>query len=93
MPETDGPIYKVLVPALTFDALSPAPPPTPNPETIVLVRSVRVQQDTIFTDKVESKNGKKVNADQTPAQANTESKPPSRGFFASVGRFFRRIFS
>lgn len=93
LPETDGPIYKVLVPALTFDALSPAPPPTPNPETIVLVRSVRVQQDTIFTDKVESKNGKKVNADQTPAQANTESKPPSRGFFASVGRFFRRIFS
>ncbi len=91
LPETSEPIFKVLVPALTFNAMSPAPPPNPSPDTIVLVRSVRVQQDTIFTDKVESKNGKKANDAAAPVSA--DSKPPSKGFFASVGRFFRRIFS
>jgi hypothetical protein len=93
LPDTDGPIYKVLVPALTFDALSPAPPPGPNPETIILVRSVRVQQDTIYTDKVESKGGTKTAAAKQQSPNSGESKPPSHGFFASVGRFFHRIFS
>lgn len=93
LPETDGPIYKVLVPALTFDTLSPAPPPGPNPETIILVRSVRVQQDTIYTDKVESKGGTKTAAAKQQSPDSGESKPPSHGFFASVGRFFHRIFS
>jgi len=93
LPETDGPIYKVLVPALTFDANSPAPPPNPSPDTIVLVRSVRVQQDMIYTDKVEAKGGSKAATTAASAPPRDESKPPSRGFFASVGRFFRRIFT
>lgn len=92
LPETGSPIYKVLVPALTFDASSPAPPPNPSPDTILLVRSVRVQQDLIYTDKVEAKGGTKAATSNNSASPKDESKPPSRGFFASVGRFFRRIF-
>lgn len=90
--ENEVPIYKVLVPPLTFDAFNPAPPPNPDPETIVLVRSVRVQQDVVFHDRVEGK-GNQAAAVVSDSPANSSVQQPSRGFFASIGHFFHRIFS
>jgi hypothetical protein len=42
------PVYTVLMPPLSFDARSPAPPPDPSPETILLVREVRVRPSAVF---------------------------------------------
>lgn len=89
--ENQVPIYKVLVPPLTFDAFNPAPPPNPDPETIVLVRSVRVQQDVVFHDRVEGK-GNQAAAVAGDNSANSGAQQPSRGFFGSIGHFFRHIF-
>jgi hypothetical protein len=42
------PVYTVLMPPLSFDASSPALPPAPSPETILLVREVRVRPSIVF---------------------------------------------
>jgi hypothetical protein len=42
------PIYTVIMPPLTFDANSPAPPPEPSPETILLVREIRMRPTVVF---------------------------------------------
>jgi len=47
-PAAEPPVYTVIVPPLTFDATSPAPPPDPSPEAILLVREVRVRPTVIF---------------------------------------------
>lgn len=52
-PAVDQPIYKVLMPPLTFDAASPAPPPDPSPATILLVRTVRLRPTVVFRGRVE----------------------------------------
>jgi hypothetical protein len=90
-PDNGVPIYKVLVPPLTFDASNPAPPPNPDPETFVLVRSVRVQPDVVFSEHVVGKGKQETDV----ASANPSGKAnaqQSRGFFSSVGHFFRHIF-
>jgi len=42
------PVYTVIMPALSFSANSPTPPPDPSPETILLVREVRMRQSVVF---------------------------------------------
>jgi hypothetical protein len=42
-PAAGEPVYTVLMPPLSFDAGSPEPPPDPAPETILLVREVRLR--------------------------------------------------
>ena len=42
------PVYTVLMPPLSFDASSPTPLPGPSPETILLVREVRVRPSIEF---------------------------------------------
>ena len=46
------PIYTVLMPPLSFDAASPTPPPDPSPETILLVREVRVRPSVVYRGHV-----------------------------------------
>jgi hypothetical protein len=90
-PENSVPIYKVLVPPLTFDAFNPAPPPNPDPETFVLVRSVRVQPDVVFTEHVVGKGKQETDVASTNPSGKANAQQ-SRGFFSSVGHFFRHIF-
>ena len=52
-PTIEEPVYQVLMPPLTFDAASPAPPPQPSPETILLVRQARVRPVKVFRGHVE----------------------------------------
>jgi hypothetical protein len=89
--EISTPIYKVLVPPLTFDASSPSSAALPNAQTILLVRSVRVQPDTVYHGHVQGSAQRVVPTKYSPL--DPDSQRPSRGFFSSVGRFFRRIFS
>jgi hypothetical protein len=51
------PEYKVIMPPLTFSATSPAPPPEPSLDTILLVRIARVQPVYEFTGRVEPPPG------------------------------------
>ena len=63
----EEPVYTVLMPPLSFDANSPAPPPDPSPETILLVREVRVSPSVVFRGHV---NPAPVQAaSETPATA------------------------
>lgn len=50
--ESKEPIYTVLMPPLTFSAASPEPPPAPAPETILLVREVRLRPTVEFRGHV-----------------------------------------
>jgi hypothetical protein len=64
-PTTGEPVYTVLMPPLSFDANSPEPPPDPAPESILLVREVRLRPSVEFRGH--------VNAAPTPVVA-----PPAR---------------
>jgi hypothetical protein len=52
-PAVEQPIYKVVMPPLTFDAVSPGLPPDPSPATILLVRTVRLRPTVVFRGRVE----------------------------------------
>jgi hypothetical protein len=89
-PAIEAPIYKIMMPPLTFDAAAPAPPPTPSPETILLLREVRVRQAEVFIGRVESP--------PTPQPARSsvseEDAPPKKHATvgSKIGNFFRRLF-
>ncbi len=88
-PSLEVPTYRVLMPALIFNSKGPEPPLDPSPETIVLVRSVQVREDTIFHGTVEPK-GKHEGT--PPVQADSAAAKPHQGVFARIGGFFRRVF-
>jgi len=48
----EAPIYTVLMPPLIFNANAPEPPPNPDPETILLVREVRLRPTVVFRGHV-----------------------------------------
>ena len=93
---TEEPIWKVHMPALSFDATAPAAAP-PRPETILLFREVQVQHGAQFHGSVAPRSpappASPPNAAGKPATANStpqlEKKP---SFGARVRNFFRRIF-
>lgn len=94
-PAIEEPIYKVLMPALTFDAAAPAPPPAPSTETILLVREVRVRPVEVFQGRVENPAATKSRS-APPATRNSAADPTPKkhvSVAARVGHFFRRIFS
>ncbi len=52
-PATEEPQWTVVMPPLAFDANKPPPALEPRPETILLVREVRVQPAVVFSGRVE----------------------------------------
>ena len=87
----DEPIYKVLMPPLSFDANAPVNLSEPSTDQIVLIRSVHVQDETVYEDVVEPK--KKRENGNLSADEKTDSQAPAHGFFGRVGRFFHRVFN
>lgn len=95
-PEVEEPIYKVLMPPLTFDAAKPAPLPPPDPETILLVREVRVRPAEVFHGRVENSPTTPPPSAPRAAQLSSSAEDPPKkkpGVAARIGNFFRRIFS
>jgi hypothetical protein len=45
-------VYTVIMPPLSFNANSPVPPPDPSPETILLVKEVRLRSTVVFRGHV-----------------------------------------
>ncbi len=89
-PTVDVPIYKVLMPPLVYDPSSPPPAPDPNPNMMILVRSVRVREDTIISGTIApsaNRNSRTLAEIEDPF-----AQQPQPGFFARIGGFFRRVF-
>ncbi len=89
------PVYTVLMPPLSFDASSPAPPPDPSPETIHLVREVRMRPLVVFRGHV---NPAPVQATPSAPAASPPSRPaddrPAESqpsIMTRVRNFFRKL--
>jgi len=81
----EQPVYMVYMPPLTFDFSAPAPPPAPDPQTILLVREARLQPDVIFRGQVEP-----AESPAAPAlQKKTKKTGKGQGFFAKLFGVFR----
>jgi len=94
-PATEEPKWTVVMPPLTFDATKPPPALEPRPETILLVREVRVQPAVVFSGRVEKPS--KVKAAAPSEEALTQSaaagaKKSGGGFGSKLRNFFRRLF-
>jgi hypothetical protein len=91
------PVYTVLMPPLSFDAKSPEPPPDPSPETILLVREVRVHPSVEFQGHVNPAPAPPPIPAAPVAPAVAEPPPAPRpaktetGFFGRVRAFFHRL--
>ena len=103
LPDAAEPIYEVLMPPLTFNAASPEAPPDPRPETILLVRRVRVRPAVIYQGTVEAAAPPPAPAPAPPAQASaptavspvTAKTEPAKqpGVLDRIRSFFRRLTS
>ena len=88
------PVYTVLMPPLSFDANSPLPPPDPAPETILLVREVRLRPSVEFRGHVNPAPSQAVAVQVSPpAPTPADDRPTDLqpGIFDRVRNFFRRL--
>ena len=88
-PRVEEPIYTVLMPPLSFDASSPAPPPDPSPETILLVREVRLRPMTVYRGHV-SPAPKPAEGLAALAPPPPQALEPQPSLLSRVRNFFRR---
>ena len=88
------PVYTVLMPPLSFDANSPEPPPDPAPETILLVREVRLRPSVEFRGHVNPAPTQTVAVRVSPPAPTPAVDRPAEsqpGVFDRVRNFFRRL--
>jgi hypothetical protein len=90
-PPDTQPVYKVVMPPLTFSADAPSPPSGPSTDMILLVRVAHVEPDWTFTGHVEAPRAENVN--QALPKSHTQTHPPktpgqSGGFWSKLKRFF-----
>ncbi len=91
------PVYTVLMPALSFDANSPAPPPDPSPETILLVREVRLNPAAVFHGHVNPAPAPAQTVAEAPVstapQKPTEPQPAESqpGLLDRLRNFYRKL--
>jgi hypothetical protein len=93
-PAIEEPIYKVMMPPLSFNAASPEPPePQPSPETMLLVREVRVRPAVEFHGRVEEAPAP-LAAQPAHVTGSVLEAPPKKhaSFGTRVRGFFRRLF-
>lgn len=96
-PATEEPIWKVVMPPLSFDASARDPAQPPKPETILLLREVCVQSGTVFHGTVAplATAPPPSAASAPPKAAAANASPPLEkklSFGARVKNFFRRLF-
>ena len=94
---TSEPVYTVLMPPLSFDASSPEPPPDPAPETILLVREVRLRPLAEFHGHVNPAPSQAALPPTPPpvTPAPSDKRPPASppSLLDRVRSFFRRLTS
>jgi len=102
-PASSMPMYAAVVPVLTFSADSPAPPPGPSQDMILLIREARVSPEWEFSGRVEppefaqamqhslGESASAANAESPAAPAAGETaKKKNGGLWAAVKRVFGR---
>ena len=97
-PTIEEPVYQVVMPPLTFDAASPAPPPQPSPETILLLRQARVRPVKVFRGRVEEPPAPPaplVAVQKAEVIPLLEQRPAKKeaSMLARIRNFFRRLTS
>lgn len=95
-PTTGEPVYTVLMPPLSFDANSAEPPSDPSPETILLVREVRLRPLVEFRGHVNPAPSEAALPPAPPvAPTPPDKRPPASrpSFLDRVRTFFRRLTS
>jgi hypothetical protein len=85
---------RVDMPPLTFGSSSPAPPPGADPQTLLLVREIRVQPGVVYQGVIEpattSASVPRANAAASAAArrasspAQSQTKPRKPGFWARL---------
>lgn len=93
LPAREAPIWKVMMPPLTFAAASP--PPSPRPEMILLVREVVVEPAWIFHGRVEAEPvpvAQKHSRDAKQSKQTAERKNAKKNQSGGILGFFRRLF-
>jgi hypothetical protein len=92
---SDEPVYTVLMPPLSFDASSPTPPPDPSPETILLVREVRMRSSVVFHGHVNPApvQAAAITPPAPPPQKPTEAQPAQSqpGILDRVRKLFHKL--
>ena len=89
-PALSIPIYKVVMPPLTFSANAPAPPGEPSTDMILLVRIAHVQPEWQFKGRVEAPQLEQVSArepSRSPSAPRSSQKKKG-GFWAALKRAF-----
>jgi hypothetical protein len=95
------PVYTVIMPPLSFDASSPAPPPDPSPETILLVREIRMRPTVVFRGHVNPAPTSSAQATQAATSVPAASRLPrpaddrrpatEPGLMARMRNFFQKL--
>lgn len=89
-PAVSIPIYKVVMPPLTFSANGPAPPGEPSTDMILLVRIAHVEPEWQFKGRVEAPQLEQVSArepSRSPSAPRSSQKKKG-GFWAALKRAF-----
>jgi hypothetical protein len=96
--KSEEPTYTVLMPPLRFDANAPIPAPDPSPETILLVRQVRLRPTATFHGHVEAAPAARPQAvSSAPAPASTARAaeappaPAQRDVVSRMWKFLRGL--
>ena len=89
-PAVSIPIYKVVMPPLTFSANAPAPPGEPSTDMILLVRIAHVEPEWQFKGRVEAPQLEQVSAREPSRNSSTSrhSQKKKGGFWAALKRAF-----
>jgi hypothetical protein len=98
MPPAEAPVYTVLMPPLSYDASSTTTPAEPSPESILLVRGVRMRPEVEFHGHVNAvvlaatletaPASLPPDTDPLPAAAKVEPANSSTSFLAHLRNFF-----
>jgi hypothetical protein len=92
-PSVSAPENNIIIPALSYSANSPEPPPNPTPDVIMLVHVARAEPQWRFTGHVEAPRLQEV-AQRTPPPADPQpagtgkSERKKGGFWARLKRAF-----
>ena len=89
-PALSIPIYKVVMPPLTFSANGPAPPGEPSTDMILLVRIAHVEPEWQFKGRVEAPQLEQVSV-REPSRSSSpphSSQKKKGGFWAALKRAF-----
>jgi hypothetical protein len=89
-PAVEPPVWKVIMPPLSFSASLPAPPADPGSQLALAIPEYHVNRDWVFTGHVEDAT---MHADKKPGDSNGsatagahQKKKP--GFWGRMKRFF-----